>query len=162
MNPTQEHEDEPTWLKAARAELAMGVHEIAGPHAHPRILMYFATFKVVPMMGDETPWCSIGACYAMEQGGYRSPRSPRARDWLLWGEVLTEYRMGCVCVLSRGTNKAQGHVGLQIGESTSRVLLLGGNQGNAWSIAAYPKTRVLGRRWPTEGLRLPPPPAPIW
>lgn len=155
MNPTQEHEDEPEWLKAARAELARGVKEIAGPKANERILDYFRAFAIIPGQGDETPWCSIGACFVMELGGYRSPRSARARDWLKWGEPLTTWRMGCMTVLSRGTNKFQGHVGLQIGESAERVLILGGNQGNTWSIVAYPKSRVLGHRWPTEGLRLP-------
>ncbi len=155
MNPTQEHEDEPAWLRAARAELALGVREIPGKEANQRILHYFGTFGIVPLQGDETPWCSMGACFAMEQAGYRSPRSARARDWLLWGEALTTWRHGCVTVLSRGGDATHGHVGFQIGESPQRVLLLGGNQGNTWSIVAYPKHRVIGHRWPTEGLRLP-------
>ena len=41
---------------------------------------------------------------------------------------------------------AQGHVGLFAGLQGDRVHLLGGNQGNTISIAAFPVQDVLGAR----------------
>jgi hypothetical protein len=55
-----------------------------------------------------------------------------------------------VAVLQRGADSSQGHVAFWIGAKGDRVLLLGGNQGNAVSVAAYPVFRVLGYRWPVD------------
>jgi uncharacterized protein (TIGR02594 family) len=145
--PTAEHLDEPPWLRLARAEF--GVREIPGPEANARILSYFALCNVIPESGDETPWCSVGAGWVCEKAGYRSPRSARARAWLPWG-VAVKPRIGAFTVLSRGPDPRFGHVGLWIGQSHDRVLLLGGNQGNGWSISAYEQARVIGYRWPAE------------
>jgi hypothetical protein len=43
-----------------------------------------------------------------------------------------------------------GHVGFVVGEDMARhaLLLLGGNQGNAVSVAAFDRNRVVGYRWP--------------
>ncbi len=51
--------------------------------------------------------------------------------------------LGCITVLSRG-EPWQGHVGFFVSETHSHVTLLGGNQGNAVSKAAYTKSRVVG------------------
>ena len=51
-------------------------------------------------------------------------------------------------VLSRPPDPAQGHVGFYIGETPANLLLLGGNQHNAVSVAPFPKSRVIGLRWP--------------
>ena len=61
---------------------------------------------------------------------------------------LDEGRFGAVAVLSRGSDPSAGHVGFLLGETDGHVLLLGGNQGDAVSVAAFPKTRLLGFRWP--------------
>lgn len=149
MTPTREHENEPAWLVLARKELARGVKEVSGPVANPRILEYFASTKLAPLAGDETPWCSAFACWCMEHAGVPSPKRANARAWLTWGEELVRPRMGCVCVLSRGLNPKDGHVGFWIGETAGSVLLLAGNQGNRVSIGAFPMMRLIGYRWPT-------------
>ena len=71
-----------------------------------------------------------------------------ARSYLRWGAVLDEGRFGAVAVLSRGSDPAAGHVGFLVGETDRHVVLLGGNQGDAVSVAAFAKTRLLGLRWP--------------
>lgn len=149
MRPTIEDRDfEPPWLQLARKELISGVREVKGPGSHPRILEYFTSTKLTPKDGDETAWCSAGMCWVMEQSGIRSPRSAKARDWQTWGKRLLQPQMGCVVVLTRGENPNQGHVALWTGESHERMLLLGGNQGDRWSVQAYPKWRLLAYRWP--------------
>lgn len=53
---------------------------------------------------------------------------------------------GCVVVFAR---QGGGHVGLLVGEDTAgNLLILGGNQGNAVNIRAFPRDRVLAYRWP--------------
>jgi len=56
--------------------------------------------------------------------------------------------------LQRGTGKqpgpevldAPGHVGFYAGVEGSKVMLLGGNQGDSVSVSRYPKTQILGIR----------------
>jgi hypothetical protein len=43
-----------------------------------------------------------------------------------------------------------GHVGFLIGEDGDHVFLLGGNQGDAVTVAAFAKARIVGVRWPLE------------
>ncbi|MCB1510794.1 MAG: TIGR02594 family protein, partial [Hyphomicrobiaceae bacterium] len=45
---------------------------------------------------------------------------------------------------------SSGHVAFLLGETGTDVILLGGNQSNRVTIAAYPKSRLLGLRWPAE------------
>jgi uncharacterized protein (TIGR02594 family) len=150
VKPTSDNSEEnaPPWLRIARAEL--GQKEIAGPAANARIVQYFSATRLAPQAGDETPWCSAFACWVMEQAGIPSPARANARSWLSWGKALTRPRLGCVVVLQRGNDLSQGHVAFWVGAQKDRVLLLGGNQGNAVSVSAYPVFRVLGYRWPVE------------
>ncbi|MCK9912991.1 hypothetical protein MXD81_27815, partial [Microbacteriaceae bacterium K1510] len=62
-----------------------------------------------------------------------------ARSYLQWGEALGEARFGAIAVLSRGSDPAAGHVGFLVGETQGHVVLLGGNQGDAVGVAAYPR-----------------------
>ncbi len=73
-----------------------------------------------------------------------------ARSYLRWGAALDQGRFGAIAVLSRGSDPAAGHVGFLFGETDAHVVLLGGNQGDAVGVAAFPKTRLLGLRWPQE------------
>ena len=99
---------------------------------------------------DEVAWCAafVGAC--LERAGLATTRSLMARSYLRWGAALDELRSGAVAVLSRGTDPAAGHVGFLIGETAGHVILLGGNQSDAVTVAAFPNSRLLGLRWPQE------------
>jgi uncharacterized protein (TIGR02594 family) len=147
----------PPWLHIARGEL--GVREIPGPRANPRIVEYLAeTALRTHRMGatDETAWCSAFMCWVMERAGIRSPRSAAARDWLKWGTPIDTPRLGCVVVLDRKDprNPRAAHValyarrGLPVG---TELELLGGNQRPTTgqvSVAPYEAKRLLGYRWP--------------
>ena len=71
-----------------------------------------------------------------------------ARSYLAWGEPANEARTGAIAVLSRGSDPGAGHVGFLIGETGSSVILLGGNQGDAVTVAPFDRSRLLGLRWP--------------
>jgi len=138
--------DDARWLREAWREF--GQAERSGTSDNPRIVALFRDVGQAGVIRDEVAWCAAfcGAC--LERGGIASTRSLMARSYLAWGEAAAEPRMGAVAVFSRGSNPAEGHVGFWLGETEDAVVLLGGNQSNAVSVAAYPKSRLLSVRWP--------------
>lgn len=141
---------EPKQLMIAREELARGVHEVNGPGSNPRIDEYHSATNAgtPPRDGDATAWCSSFMCFCFESAGIRSPRRKAARSWLEWGRETSHPKPGDVAVLWRvSPNSGSGHVAMFVGfDDIGRPLLLGGNQGNAVSIKAYPPSRVLSYR----------------
>jgi len=62
---------------------------------------------------------------------------------------LQAAQVGCIVVFQR---EGGGHVGFVVGQDKyGRLLVLGGNQGNAVTIAAFSLDRVVGYRWPSPG-----------
>lgn len=133
-----------------------GTKEIAGGKDNPLILAMLQTDMTWPEH-DEVPWCSAAMNFVCNL--WRLPRTKTlaARDWLKVGEPirLIEAAPGFdVVVLSRGGGAqpgpavldAPGHVGWYAGTEGSNVLVLGGNQGDSISIAAFPLERLLGIR----------------
>lgn len=133
------------WLAHAIGEL--GETEVSGDQDNPRIVEYHSSTGL-SADDDETPWCAAFVSWCLEQAGIQSMRSARARDYLEFGEILKEPQIGCIVVLSR---KGGGHVGFYWGKSQNgKINLLGGNQGNAVTIAPYDASRVVGYRWPKD------------
>jgi len=147
---------EPTWLRLAYEEMRRGVKEIPGPGHEARIVLYHGATHL-KATSDEVPWCSAFACWAVEHANVASPGSARARDWLDWGVGVSVVHppIGAVVVLSRGPGQpgpevrdAPGHVGFFWGHGEpGRLILLGGNQGDAVSLGNFPVHRILGVRW---------------
>jgi len=139
------------WMKFARKEL--GVREYPGQADNPRIVEYLMSTSLgkPDNRNDETPWCSAFVNWCMMMAG-RADRTncAWARSWLKWGVELEEGVEGCVVVFSRGANA--GHVAFYLDEDETHVQVLGGNQGDAVSVAWYPKDRVLGYMLPKEYL----------
>ena len=135
----------PAWLLAAVREL--GVREHPREAGNPRILEYHRT-TTLRATDDEVPWCSAFVNWCLRQAGVPGTSSAAARSWITWGQRLVNPRRGCVTVLRRGTNPAQGHVGFFLQSRGAVVDLLGGNQGNQVRVQTYSMTQVLGFRWP--------------
>ncbi len=132
------------WLKKAMAYV--GIREYPGAASNPLILRFWQLARLAGIKDDRVPWCSGFACACMEEVGIRSPRSDGARSWLTWGSPLREPVRGCVVVLQR---PGGFHVGFAVGQDNDgRLLLVGGNQGDAVSVAAFDRSRVVGYRWP--------------
>lgn len=150
--------DQPRWLAFAWADLS--VSAIPGPANSPRVVRYFADAGHPEVASDEVAWCAAFAGACLERAGTPSTRSLMARSYLQWGTPLDDARTGAIAVLSRGSDPALGHVGFLIGETSNEVILLGGNQGHAVNVAAFPRSRLLGLRWPSDELALPAPQPP--
>ena len=85
----------------------------------------------------------------MKEAGIEGARSALARAWLNWGNPLTEPVHGSVVVLWRDRpDSPKGHVGLFLTQNTTHVHLWGGNQLDEVREHTYPKTMILGCRWP--------------
>jgi uncharacterized protein (TIGR02594 family) len=137
---------ESSWMKIAEAEL--GVQEDP-TGSNPRIEAYHATTQggAAP---DSVHWCASFVNFCVESAGFKGTDSKAARSWLNWGKEATDFVPGCIVVLKRGA-PPMGHVGFFVGSEGGRVHLLGGNQGNKVSIAAFDADRVLARRLAAQG-----------
>ena len=98
---------------------------------------------------DEVPWCAAFACAAIEETGYVSPRTGRARGFVP-GRLMSpcDHRLGSIVVLSSDRGPASGHVGFLAGIEPGKVHLLGGNQGNRVCIAPFQAAKIVHMLWP--------------
>lgn len=136
----------PAWLDIGLLDI--GNAETLGPNDSPwlrRIL------SVLPngggMLGQ--PWCGGAVAWWMQQAGLGVPRHwYRAKAWLDWGSFIPSPVVGAVVVFER---EGGGHVGLVVGkDARRRLMVLGGNQGDAVRISPFDHARVAGYRWPDE------------
>lgn len=134
-------------LQIATAEI--GVKEISGAAANPKILEYAEETGFENYTSDETAWCSLFANWVAFRSGLERSESLAARSWLNIGMPIDRPEPGDVVVFWRERRDSwKGHVGFFTGFSTdgTRIYCLGGNQGNQVSITAKPRDRILGYR----------------
>ena len=139
------------------AQRYIGIAELSGEKNHPLVQWWLSLCGFSLETPDSTPWCSAfvnGMAWELRLG--RS-KSAAARSWLSVGTPvdLKDARPGYdVVILERGTGvqpgpsttHAPGHVGFYAGVADGMVHVLGGNQGDQVSVAAFAVTRVLGIR----------------
>jgi uncharacterized protein (TIGR02594 family) len=135
---------ESAWMKIARQELDQ--KEVPGADSNPRIETYHAT-TTLGSKTDSVPWCSSFVNFCIEQSGLTGTKSALARSWVSWGKEVPSFTPGCIVVLERG-KPPNGHGGFYVGMDGKHVQLLGGNQGNAVSIASFDSARVIAKRIP--------------
>lgn len=138
------------------AQRFVGVAEVPGASSNPHVVAMLRLDQAWPS-GDEVPWCSAFVNYVAWL--LRLPRSKdlRARSWLGIGRSILLDRADAgfdVVVVKRGQGEqpgpeildAPGHVGFFAGWTHDRIHLLGGNQGDAVTIARFDTRQVLGIR----------------
>lgn len=140
------------------AQRFVGMKEAQGAVSNPLILAMLR-LDAGWVENDGVPWCSAFPNFIAWL--LRLPRSKSlgARSWLQVGTPIDilDARPGFdVVILKRGKAPqpgadviaANGHVGFFAGLDSvnKRVLVLGGNQGDAVSIAPFPLADVLGVR----------------
>lgn len=138
------------WLAHAWAEY--GQREVKGKRDNARILALYRDAGHPSIKHDEVPWCAAFVGAVLQRAGLPTTGSLMARSYLNWGQPIDAAQPGALAIFSRGTNPAYGHVGFVLGETGSSVYLLGGNQSDAVTVGRYPKKRLLGFRWPNQGL----------
>lgn len=136
--------EEPKWLQLARK--FEGLREVKGGAHAPEIVQFWKDIKRGGIKDDETPWCAAFVGAMLERSGIRSTRFESAKSYLDWGESISEPCVGCIVVFSR---EGGGHVGFVVGrDAAGNLLVLGGNQGDAVNVKAFPLARVTGYRVP--------------
>ncbi len=139
------------------AQRFVGLKEAKGPTSNPLVLAMLQLDNAW-VQDDETAWCSAFVNYICWL--LRLPRSKKlnARSWLSVGTPISTLESASVgydvVALSRGvgvqpgpgTLDAPGHVGFYSGHDGKYVYLLGGNQGDAVSVAQFDRSRILGIR----------------
>lgn len=136
--------NKPIWV--VEAEKYIGQKEYPGAANNPWIVSLWKKIKRGGIASDSVPWCAafVGGC--LEAVGIVSSRYESAKSYLDWGVPLAAPVYGCVVVFTRDGG---GHVGFVVGQDKAgRLLVLGGNQGNAVSIVPFDRARVSGYRWP--------------
>jgi uncharacterized protein (TIGR02594 family) len=138
---------EPKWMKLARAEL--GQAEIPGAANNPRIISYYAKAGFAGIRDETVPWCAGFANAMLESAGVPGSKSLTAREFLTWGSEVKKPYPGCIVVLWRNSPESwEGHTGFYVGETSTHISILAGNQGNKVSIDQHPKYQLLGYREP--------------
>ena len=124
-------------------QLYLGQEEIKGSAEHnPYIVEFFKTTSY-KATDDETAWCSAAHCYMHEQAGYAHTKSAAALSWKDWGVPIENPTKECTIIADYGNGK--GHVGFYMGETNDAYIIMGGNQGDAYCVAHYPKNAAY--RW---------------
>lgn len=128
----------------------LGVHETHGPEATVRIMEYEQHTDRGYTGSDEEAWCAKFANFVTDEAGFPGTHHANARSFLTWGISLLIPIKGCIVVFKRGDSETQGHVAFCDHPDISNgvVRVLGGNQGDAVSIARFPTSKVLGYRSP--------------
>jgi uncharacterized protein (TIGR02594 family) len=135
---------EPVWLTIARKYV--GLREVPGKTTAPVIARWLRRLGAW-WRDDETPWCGVFVAGVLDEAGIpRVKNWFRARAWLDWGSSCGGPMVGAIVVFQRAGG---GHVGFLVGrDERGRLMILGGNQANAVTIAPFDPERVLGYRWP--------------
>ena len=146
-------------IQIAAAEL--GQAEISGEVHNDRIVAYSQESGITGISSDEIPWCSSFVNWVAFKADVVRTNKANARSWLLVGSKVDVHpEPGDVVIFWRESIQSwKGHVGFFLGYSRDqrRVYCLGGNQGNAVSVSAYPADTVLGfrRLQPNQIINLP-------
>lgn len=129
----------------------LGVHEVSGSAANPRIVLY-AAHTTLKATSDEVPWCSSLANFCTDTAGFPGTRSAAARSWLNWGVVLDKPILGCVVIFERKdtSNPHAAHVAICDHPDISNgiIRVIGGNQSDAVTVSRNSVSKVIGYRSP--------------
>ena len=95
-----------------------------------------------------TAWCAAFVNASLQQTGIEGTGSNMARSFMDWGQPVTQPQEGDLAVFSRGDPSGpSGHVGFFKGyDDQGNIMVLGGNQGDAVSVAPYSPDQLLGFR----------------
>lgn len=132
----------PAWMLVAEKEI--GVRETPGQDDNARIREYQrATRLDEQALGDDTSWCAAFVSWCLQQSGYKNPRYALARNYLKYGDGVTEPSFGDILVFKRGKDERHGHVGFFVLDLGADVEILSGNSRNSVRFSHESKADLL-------------------
>jgi uncharacterized protein (TIGR02594 family) len=149
---TQALASDPAWLKAAFGDL--GLKETPGPRSNPRVVEMYDLAGHPEIKDDAVAWCAAAMGAWLVKANLKGTGSLAARSYLNYGRKLPTERIprGAILIFRRGTSSWQGHVCICLADYGETLVVIGGNQSDAVTIARYPKAALLGARWPETAL----------
>ncbi len=135
----------------ALASTFLGTREVVGPGYNPLISAMLRECEDW-IEGDETPWCGALIAFCCRRLGLPIPPAPlTARHWTQVGEsvgLLAARPEDDIVILSRAGSPSLGHVAIfdRLDTGSSKVWLLGGNQGDAVCVAPFDAVNIVGVR----------------
>jgi uncharacterized protein (TIGR02594 family) len=127
----------------------IGEHEIEGSQDNPFIMSLYK-YANYPQEHDETPWCAVLVCAALELNGYKDSNSAAASSYAKYGESC-ELKQGAIVVIKHSTGSLAGHYHVTFCDGVidkDYFWGLGGNQSNAITRAKYPRSDIYAVRAP--------------
>lgn len=147
----------PVWFQWALHEI--GIKETPGSRSTGRIAEYRSIAGLLSKADDgDLPWCAIFVNAALAAHKIPTSRSMAARSFeripALFDKIGVP-ALGCIVTFWRNSpNSGLGHVGFYRGETATHIYTLGGNQGDAVSIAPFrrasPRFGFSNYLWPRE------------
>jgi uncharacterized protein (TIGR02594 family) len=124
--------------------------EITGAKSNPVILKMAKDAGVSDIYkNDDVPWCAVAQTAIAIRAGKEVPFAGydrlRAASFLKFGKEVIKPVLGDTLVFTR---QGGGHVGIYIAEDETTYHVMGGNQGNRFSITRLLKSRLSGVRRP--------------
>lgn len=139
-----------SWMRVAKGYI--GVREVKGPVDNPAIVELFKLSGHAWVQDDETAWCAAFVGGVLSKVGIPGTGSLAARSYEQWGQglPLNQPVYGCIGTKKRSGKGAswQGHVGFVVGASATQIIMLGGNQNDMVSIAAFRRDEFTAFRYP--------------
>lgn len=130
--------------------LELNTQEIPGKGSNPVIIQLAKEAGVEKIYtSDEIAWCAVAQTAVALRAGKIVPFTGwdrlRAKSFLLFGNQVIKPALGDTVVFAR---TGGAHVGTYIAEDETAYHVLGGNQGNRYSIARIAKSRLTEARRP--------------
>jgi uncharacterized protein (TIGR02594 family) len=137
-------QDQPAWVTTGLKDL--GFHETGNNRGIEKFIAHARCGSI----GD--PWCAIWANAKLEESGIRGTRSASSQSFRHDPNFvkLDGPALGAIAVYWRGgsPDSGIGHVGFYMGETTTQILTLGGNESDAVRQQFEPSARLFGYWWP--------------
>ncbi|WP_310498105.1 TIGR02594 family protein [Sandarakinorhabdus sp.] len=145
------------WLQEAMRN--RGLREGPGSGTDNPTIMDWSKRLRINYAKDEISWCGlfVAHCVGLTLPTEPLPSNPlSARAYQKFGVPCPVPQPGAIMVFWRvARTDWRGHVGFYVGEDANGFHILGGNQGDAVTIARFPRDRFLEARWPRTA------PAPV-
>ena len=164
-NAKMTYENKTPWMDKAFEEMAKNISETGN---NPQITKYWAYTQMPAaaangdkwaqsvLKEDQTPWCAAFVNYNLETSGVEGTNMATAYSFISYGQNLGDKTpvYGSIAVMD------YSHVGFVAGTNKDgRIILLGGNQGNAVNLSPNSKSAVERYVYPsgtnTSSLALP-------
>jgi uncharacterized protein (TIGR02594 family) len=140
-----------------------GLKEALGAKDNPEIIAMAKYCGFNGYAHDSIAWCALAQNYVNKKAGFEASGKLNAKSFKSIGETVefkidgkydfSNVQPGDICVFWRNNpNGWEGHVAMFINyrQTEGRVYVLGGNQGDAYNVSAYPVERLEAIRRPRK------------